>query len=121
MLRYLRRSGFPALACTLHLCSFPFGAPTPGTSPVRSLGVLPSHQEAAAAKDQDHGRDQHHRRERVDGWRDAKPDHRVYLQRQRARPDPGDEERYYEVVERERERQESSGHDAWQDKRERYA
>src|SRR5215208_4597326 len=94
--------------------------PPPGRSGPRSSSVLPSHQEAAAAEDQDHRRDHHHRRGRVDGWRDAKPDHRVYLQRQRARPYARDEERYYEVVERERERQESSGHDAWQDERECY-
>src|SRR5688500_2073366 len=95
-------------------------APPPGRSGPRPSSVLPSHQEAAAAQDQDHRRDQHHRRERVDGWRDAKPDHRVYLQRQRARPYARDEERYDEVVEREGERQESSGHDPRQDERECY-
>src|SRR5918997_3290870 len=63
---------------------------------VMSLSLLLPHKEAAPAEDQDHGHDEHHRREGVDGRRDAKPDHRVYLQRQRARAHARDEERYDE-------------------------
>src|SRR3712207_4694704 len=79
------------------------------------LGVLLPHKEAAPAEDQDHGDDEHYRRERVDGGADAEPDHRVDLQGQRARAHAGDEERYDEVVEGECEREQRPGHNAGQD------
>src|SRR5215204_3197121 len=92
------------------LCSTPerryYRYPSPCPS-----SVLPSRQEAAATENQDHRRDHDHRRERVDDRAHTELDHGVDLQRQRARPDP---------VEGERERQQGPGHDARQDKRERY-
>src|SRR5215207_11253242 len=77
-----------------------------------ALGFLLPHKEAAPAEDEDHRGDEHHRRERVDDRADAELDHGVDLQGQRAGSHPRDEERYDEVVERERERQQSPGHDA---------
>src|SRR5918997_4627942 len=82
---------------------------------VMSLSVLLPHKEAAPAEDQDHGHDEDHRRERVDDGTGAELDHGVYLQRQRARSHACDEERYDEVVERERKRQESASHNAGKD------
>src|ERR671932_100316 len=87
---------------------------------VMPLGFLPARQDSAAAEDQDHRRGYHHGRERVDDGADAELDHGVDLQGQRARPDPRDEERYHEVVEGEREREERAGHDARQNQRKRY-
>src|SRR5215204_140371 len=102
------------LCSTLERRSYRYPSPRPSS-------VLPSRQEAAATEDQDHRRDHNHRRERVYHRAHAELDHGVDLQGQRARPDPGDEERYHEVVEGEGESQKGPGHDARQNERERYS
>src|SRR5215204_4479995 len=101
------------LCSTLERRSYRYPSPRPSS-------VLPARQETATTEDQDHRRDHNHRRERVYYRAHTELDHGVDLQRKRARSDPGDEERYYEVVEGEGKREQCPGHDARQDKRERY-